>query len=117
MAEQATTIVERQPGLVVVRVQPESIDERNLAAVTGEVAAAGAESPQLPVAVDLGRVSFMPSLSLAGLIQLAQLFRSRKQRLVLINLQPPVRETLLITKLDRVFEIQHDLAALLSRLG
>jgi anti-anti-sigma factor len=59
----------------------------------------------------MARVNFMPSMSLAGLLRLSQLFRSRKQRLVLIGLQSSVRETLVVTKLDRLFEIHKDLAA------
>jgi anti-anti-sigma factor len=117
MSEQAVAIVERHPDLIVVHLQPEIIDERNLAAVHAAVAAAGSESPQLPVAVDMARVNFMPSMSLAGLIRLSQHFKSRKQRLVLVNMQAAVRETLVITKLDRLFEIRPDLSGLRGPQG
>jgi anti-anti-sigma factor len=117
MSEQALVIVERHPDLVLAHVQPETIDERNLAAVHAEVAAAGSESPDLPVVLDMTRVLFMPSMSLAGFIRLSQLFRSKKQRLVLINLQPAVRDTLVVTKLDRLFEIRPNLVALRAGPG
>lgn len=117
MPDPAVTIIETLPGIVVVRVQPETIDEASLAALRVETAAAGAAAPNHLVALDLSRVSFLPSLILGGLIQLAQVFKSRKQRLVLVGLQSSVRETLLVTRLDRVFEIQHDLAALTLRVG
>lgn len=117
MPEPSVTVVEQRGGLVIVRVELEKIDERNLEAVRSEVAAAGAASPQLPVAVDLGRVGFMPSITMAGLIQLAQLFRARKQRLVFVNLQPDVRESLVVMRLDRVIELQHDLSALTGGPG
>jgi anti-anti-sigma factor len=112
MSEQSVAIVERHPDLIVVHIQPEAIDDRNLTAIHTAVDSAGSESPQTPVAVDMTRVNFMPSMSLAGFIRLSQLFKSRKQRLVLVNLQPAVRETLVVTKLDRLFEIHPDLSAL-----
>jgi anti-anti-sigma factor len=112
MPEPAVTIVEQRPDLVLVHIGVETIDERNLEAVCTGVAAAGLASPQLPVAVDFARVNFMPSMTMAGLIQLSRQFRSRKQRLVLVNLQPSVRESLVLMRLDRVMEIQHDLSAL-----
>ncbi len=112
MPDQPVTIIEKLPDMVVVHVQPEKIDEYNLSVLRTETAAAGAESPSLPVALDLAKVAFMPSLSLGGLIQLSQLFKSRKQRLVLVALQPNVRETLVLTRLDRLFEIHSDLSAL-----
>ncbi len=111
MPEPAVTTVEPRKGLVLVRVELESIDDRNLEALCAEVTAAGAASPQLPVAVDFTRVNFMPSVTMAGLIQLSQQFRSRKQRLALVNLQPSVREALVLMRLDRVIELQRDLSA------
>ena len=39
------------------------------------------------------------------------------QRLMLAGLQPPVREALSITRLDRLFEIHDDVDSALTRLG
>lgn len=114
MSEQAVTTVERNPRYVLVCVQPDKIDESNLAALRAETAAAGAESPELPVILDLSRVGFLPSMSLGGLLQLAQVHKARKQRFVLIGLQDDVRQMVVLTRLDRVFEIQSDLAAVTS---
>ncbi len=113
MPDPTATVVEQHPGVVVVRVQTDHLDETNLAAVRSEVSAAGLDWPHLPVALDMGNVGFLPSLSLGGLVQLAQVFKARGQRLVLANLQAPVRQTITITRLDRLFEIQDDLSALL----
>jgi anti-anti-sigma factor len=114
MPDPTATVIERHPGVVVVRVPADHLDETNLAAVRSEVSAAGAESPQLPVALDLANVGFVPSLSLGGLVQLLQIFKARGQRLVLVNLQPAVRQTITVTRLDRLFEIQDDLSMLLG---
>jgi anti-anti-sigma factor len=114
MPDPTATVVERHPSVVVVRLRADRLDETNLAAVRSEVSAAGLESPHLPVALDMGNVAFLPSLSLGGLVQLAQLFKARSQRLVITDLQAPVRETITITRLDRLFEIQDDLSTLLG---
>ena len=113
MPDPTATIVEQHPGVIVVRIQADRLDETNLTAVRSEVSAAGLESPHLPVALNMSNIVFMPSLSLGGLVQLAQIFKGRGQRLVLANLQPPVRQTITITRLDRLFEIQDDLSMLL----
>jgi anti-anti-sigma factor len=117
MSQQSVATVEKLPDMVVVHLQPEKIDEKNLPDIHEAVVKAGTDSPQLPVIVDMARVDFMPSMSLAGLIRLLQLFKSRKQRLVLVALQPGVRDTLVVTKLDRLFEIHRDLAAMKAAQG
>ena len=117
MADSKVTNVERHPGMVVVHVLPESLDEKSLSAMRADTSAAGAGSPQLPVVLDLAKVGFMPSLSLGGLVQLSREFKARGQRLVLTGLQPMVRETMAITRLDRLFEIQSDLSALTGPAG
>lgn len=113
MPDPTATVVERHPSIVVVRIQADRLDETNLAAVRSDVSAAGLQSPHLPVALDMSNIAFIPSLSLGGLVQLAQVFKARGQRLVLANLQPPVRQTITITRLDRLFEIQDDLSTFL----
>lgn len=111
MPDPAVTIVEHNPRYTLVSIQPERIDETNLGALRAQTAEAGAAAPDVPVVLDLSRVGFLPSMSLGGLLQLAQLFKSRKQRFVLINLRPEVHQMVVITRLDRVFEIQSDLAS------
>jgi anti-sigma B factor antagonist len=117
MSKSAVTVVERHPNVVVVHVQAERLDETNLSTVRADASAAGAESPQAAVVLDMARVGFMPSLSLGGLIQLSQAFKVRGQRLVLAGLQPAVRETMAITRLDRLFEIHDDLTTLPGATG
>jgi anti-sigma B factor antagonist len=107
MPDPTIITVERQPNAVVIHVQPEILDETNTAAIRTEVSTAAAESPQLPVVLDMAKVGFMPSLSLGELVLLLQELRDRGQRLVLSNLRPPLRQLIAITHLDRLFEL-HD---------
>ncbi len=112
MPDQAATVIERRANFIVVHVQPERLDEPSLKAIRADAAAAGASSPGTPVVLDMAKVAFMASMSLGGLVQLTQAFKARQQRLILASLQPGVRETIAITRLDRLFEIVDDLSAL-----
>ena len=111
MPEPAVAAVEQQPNVVIIRALVESFDEENVRRFQGEVRAAADTNAGLPVVLDLAKVNFMPSMSLAALVRLVTEFRSRKQRLVLAGLQPQVREIFMLTRLDRLFELQDDVAA------
>lgn len=117
MPDSTVTSVDRYPNLVVVHVQTERLDDTNLAVVRADVSTASAESPQMAVVLDMAEVRFMPSFSLGGLVQLSREFKARGQRLVLAGLQPFVRETFAITRLDRLFEIHDDLSTLTGPTG
>lgn len=109
MPDQPIISVEQCDNVLLVRVNATRVDEGNIAALRSQVAEAGAGSPHMPVAVDMQRVEYMPSLSLGGLIQLSQLFKGRRQRLTFCRLQEAVRETLVLTRLDRVLELSPEL--------
>ena len=111
MPEPAVAAVEQQSNIVIIRALVESFDEENVRRFQGEVRAAADTNVGLPVVLDLAKVNFMPSMSLAALVRLVTEFRSRKQRLVLAGLQPQVREIFMLTRLDRLFELQDDVAA------
>jgi len=109
MPNQPIITVEQRENFLLVRVNSARIDEGNIGALRSQVAEAGAGTPHMPVAVDMERVEYMPSLSLGGLIQLSQLFKGRRQRLTFCRLQEAVRETLVLTRLDRVLELSAEL--------
>ena len=107
MSDTPVTRIERQANCIVAHVLAASLDEEQLALLQAEISAAGAQAPALPMFVDMTQVGFMPSLSLGGLVQLLREFKARGQRLVLTGLQPVVRQTMSLTRIDRLFEI-HD---------
>lgn len=112
MSEQTSTTFSLVNDVVVVRITDDHLDERNLSQVRAEVPAAGGEHPQATVALDLSNIDYMPSRALGGLVQIAQIFRARQQRLVLVGVQPALREVLAVTRLDRLFEMQPSLEAI-----
>jgi len=114
MSNLSVTTVERRPEALVVSVQAARLDEANLKLLRSDISSAASESPELPMILDMAKVSVMPSMSLGAMVQLSKEFQVRKRRLMLAGLQPFVRETMAITRLDRVFEIHEDLEAALK---
>jgi anti-anti-sigma factor len=114
MAETETLSIERLDDVVVAKVLAKNLDDENTRRVHSEIAAAVAKAPGLPFVLDLGNVKFLPSLTLGAMVRLGNEFRSRKQRLVLAGLQPTVKQVVVITRLDRVFEIQETVESALK---
>jgi anti-anti-sigma factor len=61
-------------------------------------------------------VRFIPSLSLAALIRMLTECRAREQRLMLVGLDPTLRELFRLTRLDRLFELQADVPSALKKI-
>ncbi|MEW6250306.1 MAG: STAS domain-containing protein [Planctomycetota bacterium] len=117
MPESPIVAVEELAELVVCHVLAESLDEEHVHQVQSEVRAAAEANPGRPCILDLARVSFVPSLSLAALIRIHSEFHARQQRLLLAALQPQVHDVFVMTRLDRVFELYDDLPAALRAVG
>ncbi len=65
--------------------------------------------------IDLGKVGFMNSSGLATLVHYYKLARSNCWDISLAALQPPVRQAFQLTRLDRVFDLQPDVAKAVQR--
>ena len=105
MSEQQSVSIESRDRALLAVVNLTSLDEDHTRRMQEEVARAAAAARHLPVVLDLSRVEFVPSLSLGALVTLLQECRQHNQRFVLAGMQPPVRESLAITRLDKLFEI------------
>ncbi len=105
MSDSPIASVEEMPDVVVLHVEVEELKEEELHQLQVEVRAVADANPGQPCIIDLARVSFMPSLSLAALIRLHSEFHARKQRLIFAGLQPHVRDLFVMTRLDRLFEL------------
>jgi len=116
MSETPISLVEQDDNVVIVRTLVDSFDDDRVRLFHSEVRAAAEARGGRPFVLDLASINFLPSMSLAGLVRLATEFRSRKQRLVVAGLQPQVREVFVVTRLDRVFELQDDVAAALRTI-
>ncbi len=111
MADGAVVAVETLPDVLILHVLVEQLAEEQLHELQTEARSAAGAQPGLPCVIDLARVNFLPSMSLAALVRLCSEFRARQQRLILAALQPQVRDVFLVTRLDRLFELADDVAA------
>jgi anti-anti-sigma factor len=96
-------------------------DELLTAEVVHEVQALSASQPTKHVVLDLRTIRSLVSGSLypqaeplGPLLNLHQQWQHERRRLVLCNLSGGIAEVLRVTRLDNVFEIQPDLAAVLA---
>lgn len=117
MPDSPIAAIEEISDVIVVHVLLDSLDEHQLRRLQGEIRAAADANPSRPCVLDLARVNFVPSLSLAALIRLHTEFQTRQQRLALAALQPQVRDVFLTTRLDRLFELHDDVAAATRSIG
>jgi len=75
-----------------------------------------ADDPQKKILIDFRQIELMSSATLGVLVRLYRDLSEQGGRIVLCGLQPPVRKTFELTKLDQLFRIEPDTAAGLARL-
>ena len=81
------------------------LDEQHTSDMQKKVQDVAEQAPELPVILDMSEVHFLPSLSIGALVSLFQDSKQRQQRFILVGLQPEVRQTLAVCRLDKLFEI------------
>ena len=107
MSIEQVTVVQPHDEIVWVVVHSAELRDEQTATMQADVLAAAGQRPGLPVALDLSKVVFFPSLSLGAIVTIMRELKKQGRKFVLLNLRPQVRETLTVTRLDRLFEI-HD---------
>jgi len=117
MAETPSIRVEKNAAATVVHVLVTDLDENHIVLLCRELADVVKDEPSLPCILDMSAVKFIPSLTLGALVRLVNEFRSRRQRLIFVNLQATVRKVIAITRMDRVMEILDDIPTALQSVG
>jgi anti-sigma B factor antagonist len=102
-------------GVTVVTVSGE-MDAGNSTQLGGELDHLLSEGSRKLV-IDLGKVGFMDSSGLATLVHYYKLARSNCGDISLAALQPPVRQAFQLSRLDRVFDLQPDVARAVQRFN
>ena len=116
MSQLPVTSVEHLPPAVVVHVLAAELRKPEVDAICAAVDAARVAAPASPFVLDMASVAFAGSLALGVLIGLSREFQSREQRLIFVNFQPDVRQSMEISRINRVLEILPDVPAALRRL-
>src|SRR5215471_5915638 len=102
MAERPVASVEHRREAVVLRILSEEVRKEEVDEICGQVDEALKVAPALPFVLDMSRIRFLPSLAMGALMGLNQEFRRRGQRLIFAALQPNVRQSLSISRLNRI---------------
>ena len=90
---------------LLAKPQCAELDEQHTSDMQQKIQEAAKQAPELPVILDMSEVHFLPSLSIGALVSLFQDSKQRQQRFILVGLQPEVRQTLAVCRLDKLFEI------------
>jgi anti-anti-sigma factor len=107
MSDEAVFEIKPHDQVVLIVVRKRILDEPSTRKLTDGVLTAAAETPRLPVVLDLGQVKFAPSVALGSLVQLSNSFKFDRRRIVLIGIGPRIYDAMRVTRLDKVLEI-HD---------
>jgi len=94
-----------QEELISAQLQCRELDEQHAENMHEKIKEACEQTPQLPLVLEMSKVKFVPSLSLGALVTLLQTMKQNNRRFILAGLQPNVRESLTICRLNKLFEI------------
>lgn len=97
--------IETIGSAVIARVNLKLFDDKNIKLMNQLIDQAAGKAGVVTVVLDMSRVQIVPSLGLGALVQISNKCRARQQRLKLAAVQPQVRQTMSITKLDRILDL------------
>ena len=107
-------LVEAADNGVIARLNVKLLDDQNLRRADELLDKAACGRPGVVnIVLDMSRVQIVPSLGLGILLQLSKKYADRKQQLMLAAVQPQVRSTMAITKLDRILDLRDTVEAAL----
>lgn len=99
-------------GILVIAVgDPRLVEDSVLEKLTGDVLELIDKSDEERVILDFSRVEFMSSSMLGKLVKINKRCKEYKTKLKIAGLSPDIKQVFKITKLDKVFDIQGDVAA------
>jgi anti-anti-sigma factor len=117
MVESGNVSVVLEGQIVLASARCEHMDDATAEALKAAVLAEAQEPRTLPVVLDMSGVGMIPSFSVGMLVALWRQLGKVKRRFILVGLQPKVRETLAICRLDKVLEICENLETAKGRLA
>jgi anti-anti-sigma factor len=117
MPDYALLRVDSSDGALVARVTCTEFDFSSTRVFGDEVVRLAASSPGRAIVLDFSDVSFMASLTLGKLVELANGFRSERRRVAICGLAPNIREMLARSAIGALFEIHADAASARKKLN
>jgi anti-anti-sigma factor len=117
MAQNTEIVIKTEEGIILGTIESVQMDDEHARSMRTEVVRVAEQSPGLPVVLDMSKVEMLLSISIGLLVALLQQFKAEGRRFILVGLQPKVRETLAICRLDKLFDICGSVEEARSRLG
>ena len=105
MATANDITITAQDGILLTRMECAHMEDQHAQALVVQLMAAVEQTPTLPIVLDLSQVTVMPSMSIGVLVTLWKTFQGRRQRFILADVQPQIRQTLTLCRLDKLFEL------------
>lgn len=109
--------IDAQDGILLARAAYPCLEDEHAQALMQRVLSAAEQTPVLPVVLDLSQVNSMPSMSIGALVALWKKLKDGKRRFILAAVQPQVRQTLAVCRLDKLFELCDSVEEAKRRLG
>lgn len=103
--------VDSSDGTLLARVTCAEFDFNSTRVFGDEVVRLAASSPASAIVLDFSDVSFMASLTLGKLVELANGFRSERRRVAICGLAPNIRDMMTRSAIGALFEIHADAAS------
>ncbi len=104
MSEPPVLQIQENENAIVATIQCSEFDHDTTTRLRAEFDGIVAPTSTLPVVLDLSNVTFMPSMALGALIELANRCKSQQRRLILVGLTATVQEVLTMSALGSFFE-------------
>lgn len=118
MEENRILTTRRQDSCFIAEIAGQRISEGPVVeAIQSQLADLIERDPKRKILIDFQQVELMSSAMLGVLVRLYRDLAENGGRIVLCGLQPPVRKTFELTRLDQLFRIEEDVATGLARLA
>lgn len=110
----AVTEIRPHAQALHIGVKKRALDEAATKRLIDDVLGAAAQTPHLPIVLDMGNVTFAPSVALGGLVQLTKSLKLDGRRLALVHVNQNVLGSIKVTNLHELLQIQDSLEQVLA---
>src|SRR5437899_2010355 len=111
MADTSIISIEAGDRALVIAVLRRGLDEETTRRLDSEVSAAAADAPGKPIIIDLAKLDFAPSVALGTLVRMVKDFKFFGRRVIVTGVNPRVRGSMNVTRIDQVIEMQPTVAS------
>ena len=116
MSDEVTEVRPHELALVIA-VKKRSLDGSTTLKLTDDVLSLAAQTPNLPIVLDMSQVRFAPSVALGALVQMSKSFKLDGRRLALIGVDPNVMGSIRVTNLHTLLEICNSIEQAIKSAG